>query len=127
MEGIAVIVSRQYAMRDIVARLERAFPSCVVADRQKLVVESAGERVYVCTEAASDDDRDAAARVSIGDPHAIVVDYHDPGLCTQVISVLVEGAAAIVDTGFGDVLTGAEFLERVEREPSWDWRRTASV
>ncbi|MGW4996822.1 hypothetical protein ACWEP8_04085 [Streptomyces hydrogenans] len=58
---------------------------------------------------------------------AFSVDYRDHTLAESIVRTITSKTETIIDTNFGDVLTGADFISRIDqRDPRWEWWHWAS-
>jgi len=53
---------------------------------------------------------------------ALSVDYRDPALVESIVRLISANAPTVVDTNFGEVVSGSEFMVRVDcGDPVWEW------
>jgi hypothetical protein len=107
------------------ARLEQIGP-LVLEAAETLVVERQATRVYVRRDdsiAGDMEPEQLAAVVSrIPEPVFYAVDFSDLFLCKQVLELIADDPSLIVDNDYGVILPGPEFVDRLRRDETWDWR-----
>ena len=55
---------------------------------------------------------------------AFSIDYRKPVLVESIIKTTTIRATVVIDTNFGDVMSGRDFLSRVaQEEGAWEWWR----
>ncbi|MDX3195811.1 hypothetical protein PV458_46060 [Streptomyces sp. MN03-5084-2B] len=104
-----------------------------VGDRVENAEPGSGvvERHVVSALHVTDDDRDFVD-VGVLTPGALLipqasfaafsVDYRDPALAESIVRHISAGVPAVVDTNFGEVVSGGEFVARVDLgDPAWEW------
>jgi hypothetical protein len=57
------------------------------------------------------------------DASRLFLDNSDVGLAKSVLEIIAADPNYTVDNGFGTVLPGNQFVNRIKAEKHWDWRR----
>ncbi|MFG1653650.1 hypothetical protein ACGFIE_27320 [Micromonospora sp. NPDC049275] len=61
-------------------------------------------------------------RGELGDFSAITVEYSDISCIRDLLHDVTQGIDGLIDTNYGEILSWAEVLQRLDADPSWDWR-----
>jgi hypothetical protein len=56
----------------------------------------------------------------------LVIEFYSLPLLHRVLRAISEFPGAVVDNDHGTIAPVEEFLKRMDSEPQWDWRRSAS-
>ena len=58
----------------------------------------------------------------VTNPIPFVCEFSEMEFGKRILGRILCGESCLVDNDHGDILTGKEFVERLQTEPGWDWR-----
>ncbi|WP_410641357.1 hypothetical protein [Amycolatopsis sp. lyj-346] len=124
METLVIVVSAEGWNLDVVADSLKSSHRVSLTDRC-LEVSQATSSAYVCVVDPDEElifeewPEELIPRTSFT---AFSVDYRDPALAESIVRLISANAPAVVDTNFGEVVSGSEFVARVDLgDPVWEW------
>lgn len=69
-----------------------------------------------------DEDELAEIAARLGEFRAVLVEYHDAACIRQLLRDVLPGIRGVLDTNHGEFRDYRTALERLDQDPSWDWR-----
>ncbi|MBM3223048.1 MAG: hypothetical protein FJZ47_04495 [Candidatus Tectomicrobia bacterium] len=61
-------------------------------------------------------------REGVTAPVPFVCEFSDMAFGKRILGRILCGESCLVDNDHGNIVTGKEFVERLQYEPGWDWR-----
>lgn len=124
MESVVIVAPKECTLEHLRRRIPTGYAVGDASDG-RLIIQSAGRRAYFGVDARVVDDLEpeVAARIkeAVATPVFFVLDYSDIALCKELLATLADRPDVLVDNDHGVVVPGSEFVQRLRREPEWDW------
>ncbi|WP_157849817.1 MULTISPECIES: hypothetical protein [Streptomyces] len=125
METLVIVIAAEgWGFQAVANALEPSHQVSLVDDRY-LEVSQATSSAYVCVMDPQEDglfEDWPEVLIPKGPFAAFSVDYRDPILMESIVREISVKVATAIDTNFGDVVSGGEFIARIDRDnPRWEW------
>ena len=125
MQSIVVITPPNITLKSFAEKLDHMYDVDLVSDDRIVITDDEGYITinldnYI-TEEYDEKELNVISQI-IEQPEFFLIEFSHLDLLKEVIPSCVDSPVFLVDNDHGDILSGREFLLKLKKNPSWDWR-----